>query len=236
MKLLKKSVVAKEQAHQRKVQIDEGIKLAQRVDSLRRTRSEEEQNLEKFRENSLKIVKDEIDFFLKEKEALKGDIDFLGKQKKELLKMTLDVEWKDIDDKNLYLDEAKELLRVRLSSLEQKERDIDSKLRELSDERNMLEREKEAISSDRQEANELTKKAQQKLASASVREKTVLENLEKKTRELLSREGNIASQERTIQLKEVQFAEERIELDNRKKQIDDQYETLLRTIKRINQQ
>lgn len=67
--LLPKSVINADLATQRKIQIDQGVALAQKVDAIRETLQEEEKNLELFRANTIAKVQQEIDAKIRECEA-----------------------------------------------------------------------------------------------------------------------------------------------------------------------
>ena len=54
MRLMKKSDITKANAQAKKREIDEGVKLAKRIDGLRETLADEEQSLEKFPSHDLK--------------------------------------------------------------------------------------------------------------------------------------------------------------------------------------
>lgn len=61
MKLLTKSEITQSKTLESKQEIDRGLKLAARVDGLRKTKIKEEQDLEKWRSETLRIVQEEID-------------------------------------------------------------------------------------------------------------------------------------------------------------------------------
>lgn len=95
MKLLSKQEVMIEKSQQLKMDIDEGVKLAQKIDLLRETASSEETRLNKFREESLHRMKMEIQFLLDEKNALLKEVTALREEKQALterLKKTYQIE------------------------------------------------------------------------------------------------------------------------------------------------
>lgn len=83
-KLLPKQEFAQLKSEERKREIDEGIKLAEKVDLLRETAAQEGANLAKFRIESLKVIKEEIDKLISEKDILKKEIAELIKEKIDL--------------------------------------------------------------------------------------------------------------------------------------------------------
>ncbi len=60
MKLLSRLEINNLKGGERKKEIDEGVKLAKKIDLLRETAAKEEANLAKFRTESLKIIREEI--------------------------------------------------------------------------------------------------------------------------------------------------------------------------------
>ncbi len=70
MKLLAKKTIDSQVSSQKKQQIDEGIKLATRVDELRKTKAEEEKNLEEFRLGAIKVVSQEIEELTKKRDSI----------------------------------------------------------------------------------------------------------------------------------------------------------------------
>ncbi len=73
-RLLPKNVVNATLAQERQIEIDKGIKLAKAIEALRETKVEEEQNLERFRVDTIAKVQIEIDSFIKERDSLKREI------------------------------------------------------------------------------------------------------------------------------------------------------------------
>lgn len=70
MILPKKIDIDKAKASERKIQIDEGVALAKKIDFLRETALKEEKNLFEWRENNLNKVKYEIGQFIEERDNL----------------------------------------------------------------------------------------------------------------------------------------------------------------------
>ena len=60
MKLLEKNKIIIQKNQERAVAVDEGYKLAKKVDSLRQVHADEQKNLIKFRNESVIKVRDEI--------------------------------------------------------------------------------------------------------------------------------------------------------------------------------
>lgn len=75
MKLLDKQDIQKRKATERKSEVDEGMKLARKVDELRRAGAEEESKLSAFRLMSLKAIQAEIDDRIAARDMLSAEIE-----------------------------------------------------------------------------------------------------------------------------------------------------------------
>lgn len=74
MRLLDKKLVQASQAQERKIEIDKGIKLTRAIEALRETKVQEEQALERFREETMRKVQTEIDTLIRERDTLRKEI------------------------------------------------------------------------------------------------------------------------------------------------------------------
>lgn len=79
-KLLKKEDIQQDYALERKLQIDEGMKLATKIDTLRKTLATEEERLRIFRESTLKAIQAEIDPLILKKQQLEQEVRALQEQ------------------------------------------------------------------------------------------------------------------------------------------------------------
>jgi hypothetical protein len=84
-RLLSKREVDKAKSIDRKREIDEGMKLAKRVDTLRETAVKEEKGLDDFRRQQLEAIQAQIDPKIVELDALAGEIRRLKVQREALL-------------------------------------------------------------------------------------------------------------------------------------------------------
>lgn len=234
MKLLSKQEITQQKGTEHKRDIDEGLKLARKIDNLREVSSKEEQNLKKFRDESLSSTKKEIDTLIEEKATLTKDVDFLREQRKKLIEIPLNLAWKDIDKQNETIKSIKAVLEDRTIYLKQKEDLITEQEKNIHLNKEEAEEERQLAQKDRLEAKKLKLEAQQINKSANESKDKELSNLSLKVQELMKREGEVAVREKNALMKESQFVEREKELNNREKLINDKYETLLRTIKRIN--
>ena len=120
MRLLTKKEIKNKSDEVRKMEIDEGHKLAKQIAGIRRTKAEEEIALEKFRSETVKNIQSELEPLQRELEEVKKELSDARKTRDELLE-PLDAEWKEVS-------KAKEVVEKELeqalegSKLAQEER------------------------------------------------------------------------------------------------------------------
>lgn len=73
-RLLDKKLVSASLAVERKNEIDKGIKLAKAIDALRQSKAEEEDNLERFRSETVRRVQIEIDSLVIRRDELRSEV------------------------------------------------------------------------------------------------------------------------------------------------------------------
>lgn len=78
-RLLDKKAIVASLATERKQEAQKGLKIAQKVDAVRATLTEEEERLERFRSETIKKVQIEIDAKIAERDALVREIEGLRK-------------------------------------------------------------------------------------------------------------------------------------------------------------
>lgn len=232
MKLLDKKTIVDQRSLERKREIDEGVKLAKKVDQLRQTASEEEANLSKFRIESLKQLKTEVAILVDQRDSLSVEINTL-RHKVEKLKMLPDLEWDKITKEAEYLAGLKKKLEEQEFVSMGKEIEIARREELLMIERGRIEDERARVK------NELIKNKEtfEKNATTEIQLNNKLTQtnayVREKENELLEKELKIAALERDLVIKEETIAERSLYLNNREKFINDKYQTLLRTEKRI---
>lgn len=79
MKLLDKKEVLQAKNLTRETEINEGAKLARKIDALRETAALEEKKLAEFREKTLNIIKEEVDVLILRRNKLREEIHTLEK-------------------------------------------------------------------------------------------------------------------------------------------------------------
>lgn len=191
-KLLDKKLVSAELATERKQQIDQGLRLAQKVDVLRETSQLEEQNLEKFRSETIRHIQEEIDAKVKERDSLeRGNIAL--REERIVLSAPIDLtEARDkVREDRLDLDRRNEQLVTEEISLIAREATI------VSNEKRLLKQEENI--SRRDELSERTLiEAESKHETASETLDTAIKFSQKRNFESTERENAVSIRENDI--------------------------------------
>lgn len=231
MKLLKKSAVSSELAQQKKNQIDEGVRIASKVDALRQSLASLESQEREFISGMQSRLRAETDHLHREIESLKSEILSL-EEKRALLLIPLDAE--------------RESVRSAKSENDSLRSKIDAGLRRISDKESKMDL--------------ISKESRSRLSNIKVREreleKTIaraIENVDKagierseserikaeseshymaKNKEFLAREAAIASREREIEIEHSHIRDEKEEIIMEKAQLASQRSVLERALKR----
>lgn len=132
MKLLPRQEINKAKAQERKLEIDSGLALARRVDSLREAQVTEEANLKKYRETAFAQVQYEIGQFVETKENLEKQCNEARELRSELLK-PLDEEWLKIHIASQEIERNKLLVHKSKESLKEQTEKIKTTLSKVSD-------------------------------------------------------------------------------------------------------
>lgn len=230
-RLLPKSELVKEKSIEKKNDIDQGLALARKIDTLRETAAQEESNLSKFRSESLFNIRNEIDDLIVRKGSLTNEIEALEAKRINLIK-PLDVEWSKVRQKEIELTNYALELQERLDYLTQNQKDYQLKFEELElEEQRITDRERETIRLLAQ-ANENKDKS-----TYLVRENSTI--LAKSIKEVNEREEEITRKKSEISVKEreIKLTVKRLEREDRdlsiiRVQLEDQRATLERALKR----
>lgn len=139
MQLLDKHTIQIQKGIERKIEIDEGAKLAAKIDSLRKILLTEEKRLSQYRETTVNAIQAEISELTNTISLLKNQINELELQKKNLL-VPLDEKWDEVRNTEKSLEERKthvekqalenhsreKALNARQSALEAEKKHIES--------------------------------------------------------------------------------------------------------------
>lgn len=232
MKLLDPRTIQSNLNDQRKTDIDQGLHLARKVDTLRETLSQEEAKLATFRNVTFKEVQKQIDAKIRERDILVQEIEEAQKQRTELLK-PLDNEWALVKEARAKLAEIEGNLNVMQSRLLITSEEISKKLNEIAIEEERQKNTKLQIEKQAEQSSNILIEAQNRFAEALDEEKRVSIKLRKQERKnneeraiLQATVNDIAKRERELEAEYKFISEEKI-------RIADQRATLERAMARI---
>lgn len=231
MRLLPKSEILEAKNLDRKIEIDEGAKLAGKIDLLRKTVAEEEQNLSKFRLESLKTLREEMGALKEQRDDLEKDIEGL-KETRKLLQVPLDAEWEEVSNKSDILAEFENSLNAKSLELSIKESEIEQKQKDIREEVQRQEEKGRQIQENLQKsaANQSESENILFIAKADALQKMV--RVDQKSQELVSREAFIASRERELEIEREHIENDRKEIIRQNILLRDREGQLEREIKR----
>ncbi len=131
MKLLAKSEIAKAKSVDRQREVDEGMKLAKRVDALRETAVQEEASLEKYRSQTIGRIQEEVVAEAAKRDALRDEVRVLAERREGLL-VPLTAEWDKIAAEKSEILESKAILIGMQSGLKQLDEDVSYRQEEVA--------------------------------------------------------------------------------------------------------
>lgn len=235
MRLLDKKSVNTDLAHQKKLQIEEGVKLASKVDVLRETVVKEEGNLQRFRGETIQFVQKEIDEKIQERALLeKGNV-FLREERIRLsAPIDLTEAWEEVKTGKTEILSWKESLSEKEVRMIARECDVVDKEQSLS-------KRTEAITRKEKLTERTLVGAQEKFEKASVTLEKAQEEGSKLVNDAVHREQLVTLRESDATVKEVALLEREkaatvheLDLSNRELALKDRYETFVKAQNYIN--
>lgn len=232
MKLLDKRTIAQQKSVERKMEIDEGLKLVHKVSVLRETSAKEQANLVKFRDETLAQIRKDISKLNEEKETVSKKVEVLKLERAEL-KKPLDKEWKKVQEESVRLNEIGGELEQKRFALLQIEEDLDEKSKELKLEEDRIEERKLKVNASIQDSEELKRKAKEALSEAEKIKSVSQETARSQKEELFKEWAKVETEKRDIKNFQLVLEKKEVALSRKDKSIKDRYETLLRTQQRL---
>jgi len=230
MRLFTRGEIQKQKTVERKLEIDEGAKLARKVDVLRETSASEEARLVKFKMASLYATQAQITAAVNEREAIQAEISAL-KEEKRRLEEPLTSEWEKLTVKQEEISFLQSQIAEKILLLNKRERGI----RAQEDKLAFIEAEISAIKDENLKKfdhySALIDQTNRSVSDAFEAKAKVDRYVDDRIKDILSRETLVATRERAVQMKQEQVIKDRQELAQRERFINDKYETLLRTEK-----
>lgn len=231
MRLLDKKTIAKDVASQRRVQIDEGIALATKVDKLRQTHS----SLESQYHNYASQLSEEL------KTTLRGLEEGIVAKKKELVAIEEERQrlLEPLTQKQAEISEKEENLSLLQEEMYGKRASLTLFSQELDERSNKVIEDETFIADMKKQLNVQIKKvaqssidAQDMLLAAQTEKKKILDKVNAKLNKAEQDDERLAIWERELKIKENNLTREEENIINIKIQLADQRKTLERALKR----
>lgn len=234
MKLLSKSEIDKAKAQDRQREVNEGMKLAKSVDSLRETHAHEEAVLTKFRENTLKEAMDDISKAEAEKRILDEEVKNL-RQEREILLNPVDLTEarEKVGMDRVEVDRQKQENSEKEISLVSRETQVRSSLKEIEDEKSRIANHDEVALKYLSDSEEKFKESEKVKKETEEWKKQVEKELKKAEAGLKLREINLKAREQELIVEKEQADLKSKELQVQEIRLQDQRETLERALNRI---
>lgn len=232
MKLLSKQELDTAKASDRKREVDEGVKLARKVDRLRETAASEQTALNNHRATMLREIEGQIKSFEVARDAL---VEELAQKTEERNTLLVPLKQKE----EALAQQEKHLHQVHLGQSEDMEiilemqSGVDKRYENLLVEEQRMAVEKERTSKSLGEAEQMRKEAADMLKEASRRSVATDTDIEARTSALSFREENVAVAERGLALQKQQVVHDQKEIGDRERAVNDKYQTLIRSTNRL---
>jgi hypothetical protein len=232
MKLLDPRTIQSNLNSQRKSDIDQGLTLARKVDTLRETLSVEEAKITAFRDATIKEVQKQIDAKIKERDVLAQEIEDAQKVH-DHLSLLLDKEWGEVDVEKEQLSFLQKRIDGLQKEAETKIAEVEKQLKEIEVEKQRQQFMREQIEKQAEQSSNILTEAQDRFAKAIDEESRVAITVRKKTRKLDEREAILQATVNDIALREQRIKEDEQYIINEKIKIADQRATLGRAMARL---
>jgi ATP:corrinoid adenosyltransferase len=232
IKLLSKQEINQRKAIERKVEIDEGAKLARRIDSLREIVANEEASLASFRSKTIASINADIQKVTTERDNLLQEVTIL---RSELERGDLDLKIREqrLAEAQTELVEKEKTLQLQTEALKKLTKSVreEEKKTKTYNQRfqyvfNVLAEMNKSIETNYLQSEEIVKQIQSKLDKVNTL-------IEETTKELRDKDIDIASRERDITIKEERIKRTTKELREKEIQLRDREFTLEREFKRL---
>lgn len=231
MKLLTKSEIDQQRAAERKLEIDEGMKLARRVDNLRRTAAEEEGKLTVFGEANKQIVLEQLSELVNDRDTLRIEVGDLEVQRAKALE-PVDAEWEKVNARSAELDEQDVDLRYRARVMKDEEESLAIRRKDVADAESRIALDRKQTTRNLLDSDAMrTEVALAKVEFDTYQQKTV-SSLEAREAKVRSDEENVVNRLERVQAREVEQDERERALNERERAVTDLEATTARNTKR----
>lgn len=233
IKLLAKSEVDRLKASEQRVAVEEGLKVARRVDRLREVSADTEAAYKKFRDESIAKINEEIAYKQEERAKVTAEVNEATALRDRLQK-PLDDEWVAVRIAKREADERAEKQDARQHLLDDREREVELTEKKVIGIVARATTREEASTTSLRDASAALNKANLAQASAERIKEDALKYSKKVNEELMHRDAMASSRERSATIKEQDLVAREKALADGWKLLDDRTALFERTIKRVN--
>lgn len=234
MKLLPRAEIDRLKQQEKNLEIQEGLKLSRRVDSLRKMASEQEENLDRFRVATLTSVQKEIDSLVKIRDKKQAEVDKLETKLSTMLPEVA-TERKKLSEQAKNLDKREKTVKEKEEQVDLKEIDIALALKNAENAVIRKESHEKIAEKLHLEAEEAKEQASNRLSSAKQAEKSALKLRKDTEIELELRSKAISEKEKQLLGREAENNQVSRELEAERIRLADMRRTLERELQRIKQ-
>jgi len=231
MQLLPKSIINTEIASQKKKQIDEGLLIARKVDSLRETLASLEKQHSDFIGGMQRELKSQTQPLIDKIANLKLEIESLEVKRKELLK-PLTKEWEEVNSKQKELDTLSEQMSKDKIVIKQTQAVLEERLKKEKENSFKINTIKNELTKVLQKAEENKIKTDETLKLTEMAKEKSLKEIEERTQAIKERDAEVAVKEREVNLQKESNDRETQFISEEKIRFADMRATLERAIKR----
>lgn len=232
MRLLKKEEIVKAKSLERRVEIEEGMKLAKKVDALRDILPREQKKLDDFRRETLASIHKDITEAEDKKTALMSEVKSLEERRVAALKPISHL-WEEIRSKEKEVNEREEIvtkIEMEVVSLEQK---AQKDLKKASDELKRSTNLKESALSDSIDADEKNRDATHRLEESAEIKRSADEYKKRIDHEIRDSYTQLSNHEKSLTIREAELAKNIQKNNEETIRLADMRATLERSLKRL---
>lgn len=231
LKLLSKQEINQAKASERKMAIDEGLKLAKRVDTLREVHAEEEVSLQKFREQTLSAIHAETTKAEAELNTITREVEILKRERAEALVPIRD-KWDEVNAANEACEKRGRELDTRSAALDARDTDLKEQGKLLNRLVGMAKGRAERVLGLQRDAEHDRDEARLALEQAEKVREDTLRYKEEVNTELRTRDAASAVRERELDVRTQAVDKREKGLDDRELRLKDREDTLARNLER----
>jgi DNA repair exonuclease SbcCD ATPase subunit len=218
---------------QRKVDIDQGVALARRVDTLREQISTLENKLILVRDGMTKEVNEQIAKLINDKTLLEEEIERLNITRARLLK-PLDEEWELVKKEQEHIELERDEVSILILKTDKTAQEIEERRRELIVDEKRQEDKRKRIEEEAEEASKHLTEVSIRLVETIKDEKRISALSKKKLREIANKEAILQATVNDIAIREREIKAEYKVIHSEKVRLADERATLSRAFSRLN--